>query len=227
MAMVTFGLSTGTVAGVPVGMLISNQLNWQWTMALVVAVGLLSMVALAVNLVLSRNGLSDGWSGKRKVPLTSKNEDCRGSCSCHRRRHFSDEEAYRVLFTRPHRGQCPRGVVPGRGRSAGRDRPQGRAGPGDIDCACAVAASSGSARSGQDPAGRGPHGRPGRGLPGGCRDVAGRADRVRAGGLRPDSLPPHRYPCRGWPEGPLRDTGRVGRSTRTWPRTRPRTPQAR
>ncbi|MEU0569853.1 MFS transporter [Nonomuraea sp. NPDC005983] len=48
MAMVTFGLSTGTVAGVPVGMLIGNQLNWRWTMALVVAVGLLSMVALAV-----------------------------------------------------------------------------------------------------------------------------------------------------------------------------------
>ncbi|MFJ2264944.1 MFS transporter [Streptomyces sp. NPDC087849] len=48
MAMVTFGLSTGTVAGVPVGMVIRNQLNWRWTMGLVVAVGLLSMGALAV-----------------------------------------------------------------------------------------------------------------------------------------------------------------------------------
>ncbi|RSN09207.1 MFS transporter [Nonomuraea sp. WAC 01424] len=48
MAMVTFGLSTGTVAGVPVGMLIGDRLSWRWTMALVVAVGLLSMVALAV-----------------------------------------------------------------------------------------------------------------------------------------------------------------------------------
>ncbi|MFE7618314.1 MFS transporter [Streptomyces sp. NPDC057496] len=47
MAMVTFGLSTGTVAGVPVGMLIGQSLGWRWTMALVVAVGVLSMVALA------------------------------------------------------------------------------------------------------------------------------------------------------------------------------------
>ncbi|WP_026411523.1 MFS transporter [Actinomadura oligospora] len=48
MAMVTFGLSTGTVAGVPIGMLIGDRLNWRWTMGLVVAIGLLSMVALAV-----------------------------------------------------------------------------------------------------------------------------------------------------------------------------------
>ncbi|MFG3406274.1 MFS transporter [Streptomyces sp. NPDC048142] len=47
MAMVTFGLSTGTVAGVPVGMLIGEHLGWRWTMALVVAVGVLSMIALA------------------------------------------------------------------------------------------------------------------------------------------------------------------------------------
>ncbi|MDK0524294.1 MFS transporter [Streptomyces sp. ML-6] len=47
MAMVTFGLSTGTVAGVPLGMLIGDRLNWRWTMGLVVAVGILSMVALA------------------------------------------------------------------------------------------------------------------------------------------------------------------------------------
>ncbi|RKT88722.1 Predicted arabinose efflux permease, MFS family [Saccharopolyspora antimicrobica] len=48
MAMVTFGLSTGTVAGVPVGMIIGDRLNWRWTMGLVVAVGVLSMIALAV-----------------------------------------------------------------------------------------------------------------------------------------------------------------------------------
>ncbi|MFJ7497415.1 MFS transporter [Streptomyces sp. NPDC097727] len=47
MAMVTFGLSTGTVAGVPTGMLIGDRLNWRWTMGLVVAVGILSMIALA------------------------------------------------------------------------------------------------------------------------------------------------------------------------------------
>lgn len=48
MAMVTFGLSTGTVAGVPVGMFVGDRLNWRWTMGLVVAIGLVSMVALAV-----------------------------------------------------------------------------------------------------------------------------------------------------------------------------------
>ncbi|WP_308416896.1 MFS transporter [Streptomyces sp. AJS327] len=47
MSLVTFGLSTGTVAGVPVGMLVGDRLGWRWTMALVVAVGLLSMAALA------------------------------------------------------------------------------------------------------------------------------------------------------------------------------------
>lgn len=47
MAMVTFGLSAGTVAGVPLGMLIGDLLNWRWTMGLVVVVGVLSMIALA------------------------------------------------------------------------------------------------------------------------------------------------------------------------------------
>lgn len=47
MALVTFGLSTGTVAGVPVGMLIGEQIGWRWTMGLVVAVGVVSMAALA------------------------------------------------------------------------------------------------------------------------------------------------------------------------------------
>ena len=46
-AMVTFGLSTGTVVGVPVGMLIGDLLNWRWTMGLVVVVGVLGMLALA------------------------------------------------------------------------------------------------------------------------------------------------------------------------------------
>lgn len=48
MAMVTFGLSAGTVAGVPIGMLISQSLSWRWTMGLVVLIGVLSMAALAV-----------------------------------------------------------------------------------------------------------------------------------------------------------------------------------
>lgn len=48
MAMVTFGLSTGTVAGVPVGMLIGQSAGWRWTMGLVVLIGVLSMTALAV-----------------------------------------------------------------------------------------------------------------------------------------------------------------------------------
>lgn len=47
MAMVTFGLSTGTVAGVPVGMLIGQSTGWRWTMGLVVLIGVLSMAALA------------------------------------------------------------------------------------------------------------------------------------------------------------------------------------
>lgn len=50
MAMVTFGLSTGTVAGVPVGMLIGQTAGWRWTMGLVVLIGVLSMAALAVRL---------------------------------------------------------------------------------------------------------------------------------------------------------------------------------
>lgn len=48
MAMVTFGLSTGTVAGVPVGMLLGQSLGWRWTMGLVVVIGVLSMAALAL-----------------------------------------------------------------------------------------------------------------------------------------------------------------------------------
>lgn len=48
MAMVTFGLSTGTVAGVPVGMLIGQSAGWRWTMGLVVLIGVLGMAALAV-----------------------------------------------------------------------------------------------------------------------------------------------------------------------------------
>ena len=48
MAMVTFGLSAGTVAGVPVGMLIGQSAGWRWTMGLVVLIGVLSMAALAI-----------------------------------------------------------------------------------------------------------------------------------------------------------------------------------
>jgi DHA1 family inner membrane transport protein len=48
MSMVTFGLSAGTVAGVPLGMLIGDTAGWRWTMALVVAFGVCSMGALAV-----------------------------------------------------------------------------------------------------------------------------------------------------------------------------------
>ncbi|WP_337661956.1 MFS transporter [Actinoalloteichus sp. AHMU CJ021] len=46
MALVTFGLSAGTVAGVPTGMLIGHHVGWRWTMGLVVAVGLVSMLAV-------------------------------------------------------------------------------------------------------------------------------------------------------------------------------------
>ncbi|GAA4061130.1 MFS transporter [Actinomadura miaoliensis] len=46
MALVTFGLSTGTVAGVPVGMLIGRWAGWRWTMGLVVAIGAISMAAV-------------------------------------------------------------------------------------------------------------------------------------------------------------------------------------
>ncbi len=48
MSMVTLGLSTGTVAGVPVGMLIGQHVGWRATMALVVLIGVVSMVALAL-----------------------------------------------------------------------------------------------------------------------------------------------------------------------------------
>ncbi|MFF3538054.1 MFS transporter [Streptomyces sp. NPDC002466] len=48
MSLVTFGLSTGTVAGVPVGMLIGQSAGWRWTMAMVVLIGVVSMVALAL-----------------------------------------------------------------------------------------------------------------------------------------------------------------------------------
>lgn len=48
MALVTFGLSTGTVAGVPIGMLVGEQLGWRWTMMLVVIIGLLSMLAVGI-----------------------------------------------------------------------------------------------------------------------------------------------------------------------------------
>ncbi|WP_309105260.1 MFS transporter [Microbacterium sp.] len=48
MSLVTFGLSTGTVAGVPVGMLIGQSAGWRWTMALVVLIGVISMAALAI-----------------------------------------------------------------------------------------------------------------------------------------------------------------------------------
>ncbi|MFC0674977.1 MFS transporter [Brachybacterium hainanense] len=48
MSLVTFGLSTGTVAGVPLGMLIGHAAGWRWTMGLVVVIGLVSMIAVAV-----------------------------------------------------------------------------------------------------------------------------------------------------------------------------------
>lgn len=48
MSLVTFGLSTGTVAEVPIGMLIGQSAGWRWTMALVVLIGVVSMAALAI-----------------------------------------------------------------------------------------------------------------------------------------------------------------------------------
>jgi DHA1 family inner membrane transport protein len=48
MAMVTFGLSLGTVAGVPVGMLIAGRIGWRATMTLIVALGLIGLIALAI-----------------------------------------------------------------------------------------------------------------------------------------------------------------------------------
>ncbi|QQC87267.1 MFS transporter [Streptomyces alfalfae] len=48
MALVPFGLSTGTVAGVPLGMLIGDLVGWRGTMGFVVLIGVLSMLALAL-----------------------------------------------------------------------------------------------------------------------------------------------------------------------------------
>ncbi|GIJ25839.1 hypothetical protein Vqi01_10010 [Micromonospora qiuiae] len=48
MSLVAFGLSAGTVAGVPVGMLIGQDLSWRATMGFVVLIGLLSMTALTL-----------------------------------------------------------------------------------------------------------------------------------------------------------------------------------
>lgn len=48
MALVPFGLSAGTVAGVPLGMLIGEQVGWRGTMGFVVLIGALSMLALAL-----------------------------------------------------------------------------------------------------------------------------------------------------------------------------------
>ncbi|PSK89389.1 putative MFS family arabinose efflux permease [Murinocardiopsis flavida] len=49
MSLVTFGLSTGTVLGVPLGMLIGQAAGWRWTMALVVAIGTVSMLAVLLD----------------------------------------------------------------------------------------------------------------------------------------------------------------------------------
>lgn len=48
MSLVTLGLSAGTVAGVPVGMLLGQHVNWRLTIGLVVAVGALSQLALTL-----------------------------------------------------------------------------------------------------------------------------------------------------------------------------------
>jgi predicted MFS family arabinose efflux permease len=48
MALVTFGLSLGTVAGVPLGMLIGELVGWRGTMGFVVLIGVLSMLVLAL-----------------------------------------------------------------------------------------------------------------------------------------------------------------------------------
>lgn len=48
MSLVTLGLSAGTVAGVPMGMLLGQHVSWRLTMALIVAVGALSQLALAL-----------------------------------------------------------------------------------------------------------------------------------------------------------------------------------
>lgn len=51
------------------------------------------------------------------------------------------------------------------------------------------------------------------GLPRRCRHAAGRARRVRLGGIGPDCLPAHRRPCRSRTEGADRDPVGAGRST--------------
>ena len=47
MATITLGLSLGTVAGVPVGMLIAGRVGWRAAMGLIVALGLVALAALA------------------------------------------------------------------------------------------------------------------------------------------------------------------------------------
>ncbi|MCI1747866.1 MAG: MFS transporter [Acidipropionibacterium sp.] len=47
MAMVTFGLSLGTVAGVPIGMLIAGRIGWRATIGLIVVLALIGLAAIA------------------------------------------------------------------------------------------------------------------------------------------------------------------------------------
>jgi predicted MFS family arabinose efflux permease len=47
MAMVTFGLSLGTVAGVPIGMLIAGRIGWRATIGLIVILALIGLAAIA------------------------------------------------------------------------------------------------------------------------------------------------------------------------------------
>lgn len=79
--------------------------------------------------------------------LTCNDKTCRGSRSCRGKKHFSGGEAYGVVPACPHRGLRPGGGLPGRGRAAGRDRPQGRLGHRDISGAGTV----GKARAAHDP----------------------------------------------------------------------------
>lgn len=46
MTAVTFGLSIGTVIGVPIGMLIGEHVGWRWSIALIAAVGTVSLTAI-------------------------------------------------------------------------------------------------------------------------------------------------------------------------------------
>lgn len=48
MSLVTLGLSAGTVAGVPVGMLLGHHVSWRWTVGLVIAVGAMSQLVLTL-----------------------------------------------------------------------------------------------------------------------------------------------------------------------------------